>query len=654
MVEKKKKGMRFSLSLKLSFYVVSAALILRIITMVLSVHSTREIVLNLVQEKASNLAAATANKIEADLTPVEVTPRNVAALLETGPLTKEELLRLIRNSVSTNYHMYGSTVAYEPNAFDPSLVYFAPYFHEVGGPGSEIQCFYLKAPEYDYFSWDWYKLPKQMQKPVWTEPYLDPGVHQIMSTYSVPFYKNVDGNRQFQGVVTADLTLQRLCDIVNEVKLYRSGHAFLLSKNGTILAHPDPKTVMHESIFSVAGKQADRKLENVGIQMTQGHTGYASLDWYYGLGKSWIFYAPIEAGWSLAVVIPERELFADLDELTRRYVYISIVMFFVLFLVIVIITRKITVSLEALASTTRNIAKGNLDIAIPLPKTRDEVADLSNAFEDMRVSLKDYIKNLEATTAANSRFESELKIAQNIQMSFLPRTFPPFPDRDDFDLHAFLKPAKEVGGDLYDFFIAENGTLYFLVGDVSDKGVPAALFMAATKTLMRGFSHQGTSPAEVMTRVNRELCIYNEAMMFVTLYCGALNLKTGELIFSNAGHNPPLLVRNGIPRYLHPAPGFVMGVDPSYKYKADTLQLLPSDVLVVYSDGITEAMNSEKKVFSEERLIEIVQKCCNESAAGIVEQIKNAVTAYVAGFPQSDDITVLVFRYNGSSIPAAT
>jgi sigma-B regulation protein RsbU (phosphoserine phosphatase) len=646
MVEKKKE-MRFSLSLKLSFYIVSAALVLRIITMVLSTHTTREIVLNLVQEKASNLASATANKIAAELAPVEVAPRNVAAFLETGEYTKDDLLRLIRSSVSTNYHVYGSTVAYEPNAFDPSLVYFAPYFHEVAGPGSEIQSFYLKAPEYDYFSWDWYKIPKQLQKPVWSEPYLDPGVHLLMSTYSVPFYKSVNGKRQFQGVVTADLTMQRLIDIVNEVKLYRSGHAFLLSKSGTFLAHPDPKTVMGESIFSVAGKQADQKLEDVGIQMTQGHTGFASLDRYYRLGKSWIFYAPIETGWSLAVVIPEKELFADLDELTRRYVYISIFMFLVLFVVIVIIARKITIPLESLASTTRDIAKGNLDIAIPSPKTRDEVADLSNAFEDMRVSLKDYIKNLETTTAANSRFESELKIAQNIQMSFLPRTFPPFPDRDEFDLHAFLKPAKEVGGDLYDFFIAENGTLYFLVGDVSDKGVPAALFMAATKTLMRGFSHQGTSPAEVMTRVNRELCLYNDAMMFVTVFCGALNLQTGELIFSNAGHNPPLLVRNGVPRYLHLAPGFVMGVDPLFHYKADTIQLLPSDVLVVYSDGITEAMNSEKKVFSEERLVEIVQKHCTESAAAIVDEIKNSVTAYAAGFPQSDDITVLVFRYNG-------
>lgn len=643
--------MRFSLALKISFYVVGAALFLRIITMVLSVRSTREIILDLVQEKASNLASATANKIEADLAPVEVAPRNLAALLETGSYTKEELLHLIRNSVSTNYHLYGSTVAYEPNAFDPAQVYFAPYFHEVDGPGSEIEFFYMKAPEYDYFTWDWYKVAKQAKKPIWTEPYLDPGVHQFMSTYSVPFYKTVDGKRQFQGVVAADLTLKRLVDIVNEVRLYRSGHAFLLSKKGTFLAHPDPNTAMRESVFTVAGKQADRKLEDIGTQMTQGHTGYASLDRYYGLGKSWIFYTPIETGWSLGVVIPEKELFADMDELTRRYIYISIVMFLVLFLVIVIVVRKITVPLEALASTTRDIAKGNLEIAIPAVRTRDEVADLSNAFENMRVSLKDYIKNLETTTAANSRFESELKIAQNIQMSFLPRTFPPFPDRDEFDLHAFLKPAKEVGGDLYDFFIAENGTLYFLVGDVSDKGVPAALFMAATKTLMRGFSHQGTNPAEVMTRVNAELCLYNDAMMFVTVFCGALDLKTGELIYSNAGHNPPLLVRNGVPRYFHLAPGFVMGVDPAYKYTAETIQLLPSDVLVVYSDGITEAMNSEKKIYSEERLIEIVQKNCSESAAAIVEQIKNSVTAYAAGFPQSDDITVLVFRYNGKNAP---
>lgn len=648
-MEKKIREMRFNLALKISFYVVVVSLILRIITMVMSVHNTREIVMDLVHEKASNLVTATANKIEADLTPVEVSPRSVASLIMSENFTKEELLRVLRNNVSTNYHMYGSAAAFEPNAFDPAKVYFAPYFHEQEGPGSEIQFFYLEAPGYDYFTWDWYKTPKKLGHPVWSEPYLDPGVHELMSTYSVPFFKTVDGKRQFQGVVTADLTLKRLVDIVKEVKLYESGHAFLLSRNGTFLAHPDPKTAMRESIFSIAGKQADAKLKDVGKQMTEGKTGFASLDRYYALGKSWVFYAPVETGWSLAVVIPESELFAEYDRLTRKYIYLSIVMFMVLFVAIVVIVRRMTLPLESLASTTRVIAKGNLDMAIPQVGTRDEVADLSSAFENMRVSLKDYIKNLETTTAAKSRFESELKIAQNIQMSFLPRTFPPFPERDDFDLHAYLKPAKEVGGDLYDFFIAENGTLYFLVGDVSDKGVPAALFMAATKTLMRGFSHQGTSPAEVMTRVNRELCLYNDSMMFVTLFCGALNLATGELIFSNAGHNPPILVRNNVPRYLEIASGFVMGVEPSFIYTAATMQLLPTDVLVVYSDGITEAMNVENKIFSEERLAEVVQKCCTESAANMVEEIKNAVNVYVAGYPQSDDITLLVFRYNGKN-----
>ena len=190
-----------------------------------------------------------------------------------------------------------------------------------------------------------------------------------------------------------------------------------------------------------------------------------------------------------------------------------------------------------MARATEEIATGNLDIELPALRSKDEVGRLADSFSHMKNSLKQYIKELTETTAAKERIESELKVAHDIQMSLLPKLFP---ERKEFDIYATLEPAREVGGDLYDFSLLEEDRLFFLVGDVSGKGVPAALFMAVAKTLLNRLAERCTDPSLVLTQVNKELCRENESSMFVTLFCGLLDFKTGDLLFSNAGHNPPL------------------------------------------------------------------------------------------------------------------
>ena len=209
-----------------------------------------------------------------------------------------------------------------------------------------------------------------------------------------------------------------------------------------------------------------------------------------------------------------------------------------------------------LARTTTEIAKGKLDVILPQGQSNDEVGALTASFKNMQLSLKEYITNLKETTAAKERMESELKIARTIQMSFLPKRFPPFPEKKEFDIYSTIVPAKEVGGDLYDFFLLDEETLFFSIGDVSGKGVPAALFMAASKILMKGTISRELELSEALGKVNRELCIENEATMFLTFFCGVLNFKTGKLTYSNAGHNPPLLLRSGRkPEWLPVPPG---------------------------------------------------------------------------------------------------
>jgi len=274
---------------------------------------------------------------------------------------------------------------------------------------------------------------------------------------------------------------------------------------------------------------------------------------------------------------------------------------------------------------------------------------LTRSVDEMRIALKEYIADIAETSRAQERIESELKIASAIQMNFLPKRFPPFPDQTAFDLYAALAPAREVGGDLYDFFMLDPNHLFFSVGDVSDKGVPAALFMAVTKTLMKGIAEQGSTPADVLDRVNAELCQNNETVMFVTLVCGILDVATGDLVYSNAGHNPPALLRAGKrPEFLPLPPGLVLGVAEEAAFETRSIRLAPGDRLLLYTDGVTEAMDANQQLFSDERLLRETTWMAVETPRQMVERLMAAVHAYAGGTAQSDDITVLALQYKGS------
>ncbi len=282
----------------------------------------------------------------------------------------------------------------------------------------------------------------------------------------------------------------------------------------------------------------------------------------------------------------------------------------------------------------------------------DEVGQLAEAFSEMQLKLREYIDNLRETTAAKERIESELSIAHDIQMSLLKKLFPAFPERSEFDLFAILVPAKEVGGDLYDFCLLDDNDLFFYVGDVSDKGVPAALFMAVTMTLMKRTAQtvcaSSADPAEILRRVNEDLSEENDNLLFVTLACFILNIKTGTLTYSNAGHNPPVVLRkDGTTEWLPLPKGIVLGIMPDAVFSTSSAQLLPGDKIILETDGVTEAMNPEEILYSNERFIETVGRQKGRNPEEITNAIMNSVTEHANGAPPSDDITIMTLGYNG-------
>jgi phosphoserine phosphatase RsbU/P len=637
-----------SLALTLTISILAATVCVFVAILWYNYSVSRDMLKSRVDENARNLAVATANRMEKVLASVEQVPEAFAYYLEHSTYSEEDLLDITRAVITRNPGVFGSAVAFEPHAFASDREFFAPYCYR---DKEGVVLKYLGGEDYNYFYWDWYLVPKILERPVWSEPYYDEGGGGIiMSTYSVPFYRSVGGERRFMGIVTADISLHWLEEIVSSVKLLETGYGFLISKNGTIITHPDAALPMNESIFSVAEARHDADLRKIGRRMVSGASGFEPTSGFTSDRQSWLAYLPLSTtGWSLGVLYPQNELLADIFHLNRVLGVLGLVGIALLSVIVITVAGTITRPLRVLATAAAEIATGNLDGFLPPIARRDEVGELANAFGHMRTSLKEHIRNLTEATAARERIESELSIAREIQMSLLPHGVRPFPEHDEFDIYATMRPAKEVGGDLYDFFLVDDTHLCVIVGDVSGKGVPAALFMALTKAMLKAVAGKDVGPHEMLFRTNNELCRDNDSCMFVTLFCAILDLGSGELRYANAGHNPALCKQPGRGAcFLPSAPRTAAGVVENIEYTVSTCTLEPGAIVLLYTDGITESFNKDEEMFSEERL----RREFSEADDGPPDQMARAVLDSVARFsadmPQADDVTLLVLRYCGN------
>ncbi len=341
-------------------------------------------------ESARNLTLETVYRIEAILRGVEKVPLNLAASLEYLPYQGQDLERLLRTAMQHNGELFGLGIAYEPFAADPRYRYFMPYCFR---NGDQLAVKWLGSDSYQYFYLDWYQVPRELERPMWSEPYYDEGAGNIiMSTFTAPFYRESQGHRAIAGVVGADISLIRLTDIVAAVKIYQSGYAFLLSQNGVFVTHPDKGWIMRKSIFSLAEDRKSPGMREVGREMTRGGQGFVPIPETLTGRKSWLYYAPLPStGWSLGVVFPDRELFADAQRLMQRTLAIAVLGLIFLAAVIILISRRITKPLRALALKTADIAHGDFAATVPEAGAR-EVAHLARSFNLMGQHLAEYIE----------------------------------------------------------------------------------------------------------------------------------------------------------------------------------------------------------------------------------------------------------------------
>lgn len=519
---------------------------------------------------------------------------------------------------------------------------------------------------YDPRTRSWYtdavKVAEKSDIPVWQNVYISKSTGKFCITCSKAF-KNKSG--KILGVCAVDMYIDDISDLILKYKIGKNGYNFIIDKNGNIVMHPEYASIFQDESSFESFNLSESGLVNEILDKKSDVISAKIDDKNY-----YISFSPMEINdWTWVSTLPEEELMepiykienlidASLEKseksLEKDFNFVIIV-FLIVFLVSFVIicfvctklSKNISLPITRLCEATKSIGRGNFDLSVD-KNSDDEIGKLAKSFNLMARNLKRYMKNLKKTTAEKEKVHSELMIANKIQKSMLPCIFPAFPERKDFDIYAVMDPAREVGGDFYDFFLIDDSKLALVIADVSDKGVSAALFMVVAKILIKNQLQNGDSPGEVLKIVNNRLCENNEVGMFVTCFLGIFDIKSGEFTYANAGHNPPFLYRKSEKNCIAiTSPhGLVLGGTPNITYLQSKTYLYPGDFLFLYTDGVTEAANKRGRLFSQQKLEEIVNSCGKKNVAiqDLIFDIKSEINKFVGNAAVSDDITMLALK----------
>ncbi len=532
--------------------------------------------------------------------------------------------------------------------------------------------------EYDPRQRPWYQLAVSEGKPVFTDVYVgNDGYPEI--TCAAPYYDNYG----LAGAAGLDVHLESLYKLISDRSLGKTNINFAIDSKGRIIFSSE-----QEGILAVGNGQRDLRkapeesLAHAAEEMTAGRSDIVLVN--VNGEEYYLAYAPLPSvGWSLGTLLKLAEVMAPVED-AREYLSVhaeafktsmvslflgnvvklsllALILFVLFFYGSRMMAERFVRPILALTEGVREIAKGNLDNKLDI-RSGDEIEELSDSVNHMTTELKGYMENLSRVTAEKERIATELSLAQGIQESMLPNIFPKFAGNPHYDLFAIMHAAKSVGGDFYDFYNIDETHLAFTIADVSGKGVPASLFMVIAKTVLKNAAlsvNMGKDPnsvdwENVMTQANRQLCENNEEMMFVTVFFGMLDLKTGEFMYVNGGHNAPLIGRLSGDKvkwqYIRAEKkSHMVGVIENAVYKEDRVKLNPGDMLFLYTDGVTEAMDETGKLYTEERLQETLCKVATPRIMikDLLTKVREDIDDHANGADQSDDITMLGIRFIG-------
>ena len=626
---------RRSLSRRLSLLIVLIATIIFVAALGFMFVESRKAVREEAISSATETLDNTVLRVNSLLDRVVLATDNFEWLPARHLNTPDSMFTYSARILRCNPDLNGCSISFEPDLFKDKGRYFSAYSYNNHGT---IETTQEGNEQYEYFYFDWYQMAKLLDYPVWTEPFVDYNpetvyTKEVIASYCKPLRDN-DGN--YVGTISTDISLKWLSKTISEVKPYPNSYSIMIGAGGTFFVHPDSTKLFNETIFTPTLEKPDTALTALGHAMQRGETGMRQL--MFEGQDCYVFYKALgSTGWSVAIVCPESDIFGGYNRLYRIVIAIVILGLIVMLFVFSRIIGHELKPLHTLALQAETIASGQFDKTLPEDKRIDEIGSLNHTFSNMQHSLVNFIEELKSTTAMKATIESELKVASDIQMGLIPRQFPPFPHRQDIDLYASMTPAKEVGGDLYDYFLQDE-RLYFCIGDVSGKGIPASMFMAITRNLFRIIAQQNRAPWEVATQINSFLTRDNEQSMFVTMFIGMIDLRKGLMEFCNCGHNAPILDGKFLEAKDTNQP---LGLWESKAFVGEVIEDIRDKQLLLYTDGLNEAENQQQERLGDERLLELMQDSIHLSSEEVVTKLKAAVINHRAGAEPNDDLTLL-------------
>ena len=558
----------------------------------------------------------------------------------SSELTDRVILRIFRNYPNT----LGGGIWFKPYIIDKNKKYNCFYAYRNKNNKVLIDRNF-SSEEYDYPNQEWYKEIISKVTPerniVWTKPYYENlGSNTKMVTAGTGIY--VDN--ELVGIATVDWEVSSVIDDISKMKPFEKTFSMYESEKGSEIKNSFALFGNVEDDYIIATNDPYLDGESlVGHSLKEIPWFANDLYWHTYIsyqGKTYIpFYRKLSNGMVLIICIPKTEMFRNVDAFYFPYtILILLSIFIILAIVYYGMNYYIVNPISKLIDIANKISNGQ-DVNIKIDKPA-EFAQLASTYDKMT-------KNIKTITKEKERINSELNIAKAIQASSLPNIFPPFPEREEFDIYALMETAKEVGGDFYDFYLIDENNLMFLIADVSGKGVPAALFMMTVKTLINNLSQVGYEPNELINLINKKIYENNKQGLFVTMFSGIVNVQTGEMIYVNCGHNPPLIKSNSDKfKYLECESNIVLGAFEDFDFKIHKIQLNKGDTLFLYTDGVTEAVNNEEIMYGEEKLLNKVNELSNEDIKSLAINIKNDVVKYTNA-EMSDDLTLLIFKYGG-------
>lgn len=619
-----------SLASRLAVWVLSGATLVFVASGFLLFRMVGQQRLQQAHRESEALASQGSSLIQERMDRVTNTARVLAAIVGPRPLDAEPL---IRDAMAENPDLAGLAVAFVPDAPAAREAGQSPFVSREDD-GSLVRRDLFKDPV-PYWQAPWFKQGLACIGGCWHPPFVSQSRHRQLVSYSSAM--QVDG--QVIGVVNADVTLGWLQSVLQSMKTPAGTHAFVIDRQGTYLAN---------DASDLVGKKADSALLGV-LQTSDASEGWSNVKLQDQQDPDvWIYREPIRGtDWKLGLVVPDALIYAQMRHAFLSVLALGALTLLLLGLLTMMVIRRVLRPLGVLAERAEFVARGALDFELPKVRQGDEVGRLTHAFDKMRLELAAHLVELTRIAREQERLASELEIAHQIQTALLPGSHYLDAHCQNFELYAALKPARTVGGDLYSYFMLPGQRFCVIIGDVADKGIPAALFMARTITLAKALASRAQSPQQLLQLLNMELCRSNDNCMFVTLLCGFLDAVSGNMTLASAGHDPPALWGPATPPHLLPLEsGPALGLDEEASYPIHRLRLRPGETFLMYTDGVTEAVDAALQPYGSEGIIASIAQFGETGHSDPVKFLVEDVEQYAAGHGQTDDIALVALRWN--------